>query len=410
MNMAPAQKQTARFASPRKKYSATEIVHDGSRLLLSGHVWCLTLCVFLPALLLVLFLPSTAGADDATTVRVEKLIGQVVFPTGHVFHDTEVGGLSAISYDPIQKIYYLLSDDRGGHGRPRFYTARIDPLKSGREMVEFTGVTFLRHSDGGRIRSGSIDPEGIVFLQPDRLFVSSEGMASAGIAPFVGTYGPRGRLLQKLPLPGHFFPRPDEKKGTRDNMAFESLTLCPDGKTLYTATENALLQDGPKADLGQGSPARLLAYDLTTMQPAAEYLYRTEPVAEAPSTTLLYHMNGLVELLCLGEDKMLALERSFSLSRGVTSRLFLVDPTGADDIRAFPSLAGNKSIRPVRKTLLLDLGQTGVIPDNIEGMALGPMLSDHSRLLVMVSDNNFNAEQKTQLLFFSVQIQTPSRR
>lgn len=358
----------------------------------------------LPALLLVLFLPQPAGAD-ATTVRVEKLIGQAVFLTGYVFQDTEVGGLSAISYDPAKKIYYLLSDDRGGHGRPRFYTARIDPVKSGREMVEFTGVTFLSHSDGGRVRSGSIDPEGIVFLQPDRLFISSEGVTSAGIAPFVGEYDLRGRLLHTLPLPGHFFPRPDEKKGTRDNLAFESLTLCPDGRALYTATENALFQDGPKADLDQRSPARLLAWDITTMQPTAEYLYLTEPVAEAPTPTMLYHMNGLAELLCLDADRMLALERSFSLNCGVTSRLFLAGPAGADDIRAFPSLTGNKSIRPVWKTLLLDLAHTGIVPDNIEGMALGPMLSDHSRLLVMVSDNNFNADQKTQFLFFSVQFQ-----
>ncbi len=34
--------------------------------------------------------------------------------------------------------------------------------------------------------------------------------------------------------------------GIRNNLAFESLTISPDQKTLFTATENALFQDGSR--------------------------------------------------------------------------------------------------------------------------------------------------------------------
>ena len=359
--------------------------------------------IFLLTAVLILAGPFATKAATPE-FKVEKLLQQVEFPTGYTFQGTEVGGLSAISYDPAKKVYYLLSDDRGDHGRPRFYTATIDPEKKGRAAISFLTVTFLSHSGGVAIRPGSIDPEGIAFAGHKRLFISSEGVAELGIPPFVGEYDLGGQLRKLLPLPAPFYPRPDDNMGVRDNLAFESLALCPDGKTLYTATENALAQDGPEADVDTSSPARILAYDLTSGRPTAQYLYRTEPVAVAPKPSFLYHMNGLAELLCLGDKKLLALERSFTLNRGITSRLFMVDLGHADDIRALAVLDGAKNRRSATKTLLLNLAATGVTPDNIEGMALGPKLSSDRRLLVMVSDNNFRHQQRTQFLFFSVRL------
>ena len=53
----------------------------------------------------------------------------------------------------------------------------------------------------------------------------------------------------------------------------------------------------------------------------------------------------------------------------------------------------------------MDFGELGselgpefdVAPDNSEGMALGPELADGRRVLVVVSDNNFNPSQTTQV-------------
>jgi hypothetical protein len=40
--------------------------------------------------------------------------------------------------------------------------------------------------------------------------------------------------------------------------------------------------------------------------------------------------------------------------------------------------------------------------DNFEGMTLGPKLSDGRRTLILVSDDNFVREQKTQFLLFAI--------
>jgi hypothetical protein len=67
------------------------------------------------------------------------------------------------------------------------------------------------------------------------------------------------------------------------------------------------------------------------------------------------------------------------------------------------------SCRLAKKTLLLDLRD--IIPqldaefpslDNFEGMCLGPRLADGSRTVILVSDNNFNPQQRTVFLAFKL--------
>jgi hypothetical protein len=53
---------------------------------------------------------------------------------------------------------------------------------------------------------------------------------------------------------------------------------------------------------------------------------------------------------------------------------------------------------PISKTLLLDFADLGIAPDNLEGMTFGPRLADGRRLLVVISDNNFNPLQTTQFI------------
>ena len=62
------------------------------------------------------------------------------------------------------------------------------------------------------------------------------------------------------------------------------------------------------------------------------------------------------------------------------------------------------------KTLLLDLSNVqGFSPelapslDNFEGMAFGPRLPDGRASLVLVSDDNFSAAQRTWFLLFAIQ-------
>jgi len=54
-----------------------------------------------------------------------KLVGQYDIPYNKSFHNTIIGGLSGIDYDPKHKIYYLISDDRSEFNASRFYSAKI---------------------------------------------------------------------------------------------------------------------------------------------------------------------------------------------------------------------------------------------------------------------------------------------
>ena len=155
-----------------------------------------------------------------------------------------------------------------------------------------------------------------------------------------------------------------------------------------------------------GSPSRILRYNLQTGRLDREYLYETDPIFEPPIPSTQFAVNGIVELLPFNNELMLSMERSFSVGvpgTGNEIKLYSVALPGATNVLGTPSLAGKLgSIRPAQKTLLLDLGTLGIPLDNVEGMTWGPKLPDGRQSLVMVSDNNFAASQFTQFLLFAV--------
>ncbi len=122
---------------------------------------------------------------------------------------------------------------------------------------------------------------------------------------------------------------------------------------------------------------------------------------KAPSPATGFHDNGLPEMLALDDRRLLMLERGFSQGAGVTIKLFIAEFDGATDVAGMPALAG-RSYTPMKKTLLLDLETLGIKLDNMEGLTFGPTLPDGRRILVLVSDNNFNRTQITLFLAFAV--------
>ena len=182
--------------------------------------------------------------------------------------------------------------------------------------------------------------------------------------------------------------------------------MSPNGRTLWVGAEGALVQDGPAATVANGSPARLLRYDARTGDVERQYVYVTDPIAEPPVPPTAFAVNGLVDLLPLNEQFLLAMERSFSVGApgtGNTIKLYAVKVAGADDVDGVESLASTPgTIRPVEKRLLLDLRTLGLPLDNVEGMTFGPDLPDGRRSLLLVSDNNFSPAGFTQFLLFAV--------
>src|SRR5688572_15650214 len=155
--------------------------------------------IVLIGLILALLLPAIAGfgVQNATaqgrnaqlTVASYELIGTVSIPTGTQFEDTEIGGLSSITYDRRRDVYYAISDDQGTIDPVRYYTLSIDlsdgQLDSG--DITFLDVTPILNESGEPYAPGSLDPEGLVLAREGALYFTSEGLPllSPPIDPFI---------------------------------------------------------------------------------------------------------------------------------------------------------------------------------------------------------------------------------
>jgi hypothetical protein len=353
-----------------------------------------------------------AGAQAAAGVGSKapalEFLGEAIVPTGTTFAGTTVGGLSSITYDAERAVFYVLSDDQSQFQSARFYTLRVDvgDGELGAGDVHFDAVTTLEGPDGQPYPPFSLDPEGLTLTKDRELVVTSEGFATRQIAPWVRTYDLDGTMTGELPVPSAFVPTAGGTQGVRQNLAFEAASVAPNGRFLFVGMEGALVQDGPPATLSSGSPVRILRYNLLTERLDRQYVYWTDPIAEPPVPSTNFAVNGLVELLPFNNEFMLSMERSFSVGApdtGNTIKLYTVAFPGADNVNVASSLAGALGgIRPVEKTLLLDLDTLGIPLDNVEGMTLGPTLPDGRKSLVLVSDNNFAASQFTQFLLFGL--------
>lgn len=358
--------------------------------------------------------PSMVMADEnsegfeANQIEAAGLefIGEATFPTGLSFENTEVGGLSGIDYDVENDIYYAISDDRSNINEARFYTLTIDLSDGALEDgdIVFTDVITILDDTGNPFAPGGVDPEAIR-LDPitETLYWTSEGDANALVAPYIREMTLNGEFIREFTAPEKYAPTADGDNGIRNNLAFESLTFASGRKLLITATENALVQDGPEASLTEGSPSRWLSFSVRSGEPNFEFVYEVDPVLTEPIPADAFSNNGLVDILALNSREFLALERAFSVGVGNGIRIYRVSVRSATDVSSFNSIEEAQQVTPVTKELLLDLGDLDIELDNIEGFTFGPILPNGQPSLILVSDNNFSDNgQFTQFLAFAI--------
>ena len=370
---------------------------------------------------LLLVTPAVAmpanNSGNAQTVSDVQFLGEAVVPTGTVFGGTEIGGLSSITYDPARGAYHTLSDDQGNRptGDPvRYYTVEID-LDDGTfdaGDLEFVAVTELFENKKTSFSPGGVDPEGFTLGRQGFFFMSSEGniFSDPIINPFIRRYTHNGRVTANLPIPDKYIPNGIDH-GVRFNLSFESLNPTPDRRTLVTAGEGALFQDGPVSSFTNGSLTRILEYDLNKRTPRAEYVYELAPWAE-PSA--IFGVNGVVEVLPIDDaGTSLVMERSFSVGGvmgGGTGNVVVINEVsthGATDVLQIQALYDGGSpipLTPVSQQQVFSFDDLGIPIDNIEGMTFGPALPDGRATLIIVSDNNFNPGQFTQFIVLALNI------
>lgn len=230
-----------------------------------------------------------------------------------------------------------------------------------------------------------VAPDGSFWLveeySPSLLHVSRHGVVLA-------RYVPRG-----LGLTGTGYPvyetLPAILATRKQNRGFEGLAISPDGRTLYTSVQSPL--SNPSKAVGEASRSiRFLTISARTGKPVGEYVYRMQPVAEYEPAGVQDAMK-ISGLVALGGSRLLVDERtdkvaklyvaSLGRSTNILGSLWDASSTSPslESLAELPS-----SVRPMRKSLLLDLSTVPGVPGKIEGIAVR---GRHT--VTVVSDNDF---------------------
>lgn len=337
--------------------------------------------------------------DCAAGISLSYL-GEFVIPTGQIENGVEFGGISGLDFNAATGHYLAISDDRSDKAPARFYELDIDVDASGLKGVSIVKHVTLKDKNGEPFAAKTVDPESIR-LGKDGIYWGSEGDAKVLLPPFIRVAAPDGTFLREFKLPEGFAPTLDKSTGIRDNLAFEDLAVAPSGD-VFVGVEAALYQDGPKPSLITGSLSRIIRYDGATGEPKAQYVYPVSPIPQAAAKPDGGNDNGMSEMLALDDHRLLAVERSYAEGFGNNIKIMMMDLADATDISAIASLAKNdQRVVPVRKSQILDLRAIGLVPDNIEAMSLGKA-KDGTDVLILGSDNNFSAAQKTQFYAFKI--------
>jgi hypothetical protein len=342
----------------------------------------------------------TTGKSFSTAIHSLHLLGTYEIPWQTQFAGTTIGGLSGIDYDAGNKVYYLISDDRSAINPARYYTAAITFSQKGIDSVSFLSVTTLRQPNGQlypALTKGlhtTPDPEAIRYNSAQQQWVwSSEGerIVKPGdttlIGPAVYITNEKGVCIDSLLLPACLQMQAIEK-GPRQNSVLEGLAFSNNFRTLFASMEEPLFEDGPRASMEKGGVCRIFQFNLRTHKSVATYIYPLDPIAHAPTEPGQYAANGISEMLAINAHQLLVIERSFTAGIGFTIKLFLAELKAANN--------------RVSKKLLLDMTSLNLYIDNVEGVTFGPALPNGHRTLILVTDNNFNKEEKTQFFAFEV--------
>lgn len=366
-------------------------------------------------LALALLISPTVGARQELSVQALRFIGEQQIPHKQSFEQTTVGGLSGIDYDAATDTWILASDDRSDFDAARFYIATLAYDEHSFTSVALTTVTPFRQQNGepytSRWTGGEIaDVESIRFDPTDSsIWYSSEGSRTRGLSPFIRRALCSGQFIEDLAVPSMFIMQRDKNRGPRNNLTFEGLAFARNGQSLWVAMEGPLWQDGDIPTPSAGATVRITQYSRGG-RILRQVAYTVDAIPVAPARGK-FADNGVTEILAIDDERFLIVERAAVQNaegqyRNVV-RIYEIDTSSATDISSFDSLV-NAGFQPVTKRLVLDLTTINLPKlDNIEGMAWGPKLANGHDSLVLVSDDNFNASQVTQLLAFEVLLQEP---
>ena len=318
-----------------------------------------------------------AFAPDADALSVTT-VSQVTRPSSATYGAEQISGITYAGGD----LYYAVDDNDVKLYPLTLAINRSNGSLSSSGITVGTGVTM----------SSSHDMEGCAFDPASgKVWISQETSA------LIREFDPAtGELTRSAPVPA-------VQKQYAGNYSLEALTIAGDGKTMWTANEEALKVDGPLATNTVGSVVRLTKFTRAAVRdnwtPAGEWAYVTQPIGTLKDSNT---RSGVSGLCALPDGTLLVLERRCydgGFFPDFNIRLYQVNFAGATDVSGIPALK-NASYTATTKTLLWQYTHGNNMP-NYEGVCLGPRLDDGSCTIVLISDGGSYAEEGVFVLKLS---------
>ena len=310
---------------------------------------------------------AVANANALTV----STVSQVTRPSSSTYGAEQISGITYAGGN----LFYAVDDNDN-----KLYPLTLAINRSNGELTT-SGITI----GTGVVMSGGNDMEGCAFDPcSGKVWISQETSA------LIREYDPAtGELTRSAPVPA-------VHKQYNGNYSLEALTISGDGKTMWTANEEALTVDGDLASQSAGSVVRLTRFTRDSVfdnwTSSGEWVYETEPIGSAKGD---YSRSGVSGLCALPDGTLLVLERRCYNEGGFfpdfNVRIYQVNFSGATDVSSIASLK-NATYTKTTKALLWQYTHTTNMP-NYEGICLGPRLNDGSCTLVLVGDGGSSAEK-----------------
>jgi hypothetical protein len=359
-------------------------------------------CVIVAALAVTGCSPKTQPAFFKKPQPLLTWLGEFTRPAGTVYpqlaDSKRFGSLSGLAPDERRGQWIGVIDDRD--------QSRVAWLAIGfgAKGLDVTPVRMQELRAGPGVESRRVtdaDLESIVALRNGMFVAAEEGHVRDGVVfqPALLQMTTDAVVTSIIEFPKEFQITGDDKSGLRPNQGIEGLAVTPSGH-LIAGLEQPLLPEAA-VTFDRGGQGWLVEFEpsRSTFRPVRRWRYSISPTPRVENFDNVCSdgENGLVELLALSDTTLISMERSCLVTRDKqftanTVQLFSVE-----------LVDGN-----AQKKLLLDfdsitsrLSSALSRLENFEALAFGPIVNNLPTLLI-ASDDNFRATQKTSFLLFGM--------
>ena len=352
--------------------------------------------------LIVLFLSCAKSTNINQNANIQlSFINEYIVPDSLFIDDTPIGGLSGIDY--ANNLFYMVVDDPIN---PRYLKATIDFKNDQISNINFNNVVLFKDTVSNFGKENSLDLEGIfVDENTQEIFFISEGHIKSKKNPSIFSTDSLGYFNQSFGVPTMFNANSPNKP--KNNASFEGLSKSVDGKGFWVAMEGPLQSDGEHPSLKKtSSPIRVTYFDISSKKATKQFAYPLENITNPAKGSV--NLNGVTAILEYAKNKFLIMERTYQSGYGMDGNiirifnvLFDENVTNTLEINSLKET----EYKLVKKELLLDLSTIKnqlkfKVVDNLEGIAIGPTLSNGHKSILLVADNNFQkyGQQLNQFL------------